>query len=102
MEERPMPRSDPLRARPRAQSPNRPIRRAVTVAAGLPPGVPGRPGSPIAALGGGADATHVVAAERGASASDARAAIRAAGGTVVSANAAIGTFKVTASSDAFI
>ena len=53
-------------------------------------------GVPVGAVGaaGGAQTDYVVVAESGASAADVVAAIKAAGGTVTSHNAAIGTFQV--------
>lgn len=97
-----MPRSDPFGAPSRAQTrPSRPRRPALGIAAGLVLGASAMLGSPAAALGGD-QATYVVVAERGAADSAARAAIRAAGGTVVSANSAVGTYKVSASSTNFI
>ncbi len=58
-------------------------------------------GTPAAVLGGD-DAEYVVVAERGAAGADVARAITAAGGTITSRNDAIGTFTVTASSDAFV
>jgi len=96
-----MPRSD---SRPRAQlsaGARIRVRREVAVAAGVVIAVTALLGAPVTALGG-EQSTYVVVAERGASTNDAVGAIRAAGGTVVSRNDAIGTLKVTASSANFI
>jgi len=91
-----MPLPDPRRAAPRA-----PVHRSITVAAGILLGTTLLLGAPAAVLGG-EQATYVVLAERGAATADVTAAIRAAGGTVLGHNAAVGTFTVTASTDDFI
>ena len=58
-------------------------------------------GAPAAAASG-AQTEYVVLAEAGASEADVRRAIEAAGGTVTSRNAAIGTFTVLAPADGFV
>jgi subtilisin family serine protease len=58
-------------------------------------------GAPAAAMGADT-AQYVVVAQSRASASDVRQAITAAGGTISSRNAAIGTYTVTAPADGFI
>ena len=59
-------------------------------------------GAPISAAGADTSAEYVVAAEAGASAADVRRAITEAGGTIISRNAAIGTYRVTAPAEGFI
>jgi subtilisin family serine protease len=62
-------------------------------------------GAPAAAVGSGSSggqAEYVVVAEAGAAAADVQRAIDAAGGTVTSRNAAIGTFTVLGPADGFV
>ena len=56
----------------------------------------------VTGAGDGAQVEYVVLAESGASAADVVRAITAAGGTVTSRNAAIGTFEVTAAASGFV
>jgi subtilisin family serine protease len=96
-----MPRSDPRSRATRSHRPRHRLQPGISIAAGVVLGVTAMFGAPVAALGG-EGATYVVVAERGASSADVALAIRSAGGTVVSRNADIGTYKVTAASDGFI
>ncbi|MFI5493273.1 S8 family serine peptidase [Actinoplanes sp. NPDC051859] len=71
---------------------------AVATATSLAALLVGLPSTPAAAA---ASTEYTVVADDGVSAADAIAAITAAGGTVVSSNTAVGTFKVTSSAGDF-